>query len=204
MDLAAAVGALSGILIAAVGLALLAARPRRPGSRVFALFCLLWGADVVATSMARVTTGPSAETLFRLSQAFTIVETLFLVHFAVSFPNGATRRRLAWTGGAALLTVAVGAWFAVEPAAFGSALSGPPAPASLLIGLPRFAAFYLAAHLLLQTYLHDRTLREPDRKEVAIVLGALALYVGTISPFYLVLYARSNVPQSGLVNAVYL
>ena len=194
------VNLLSGALMAALGVLLLVANPRKDWNRVFALFAVFWGAQIAAANAVRVVeTEQAARLAGELALAFLVPLAFFLVMFASIFPRPAAPFGTSPLAVAALLAPAALALVllfldpalllrGVRPAeAGGFTLVWGPAFPPLLVA-PLYGAFFYA------TFLMMRRLEEADspveRRQVGIVLASLALFVAYNVPVQLWLFAR--------------
>lgn len=187
MSLLAWIGVASGIALFATGSGLLAAGPRRPGSRFFSLFVIVWGIEIALFNARGLAEFVRSEPIV-LGTIFSLVllETLFLVHFIVQFRGAEAGRSRRWSYGTAAFVAVVGAMLALDPSRFLQG-TGFTTQASLLIFLPNFAALYVALHLLVDRYLSLS--RGLELRETAIVATALSLYAGYTAGFFLSFYA---------------
>jgi hypothetical protein len=181
-------------LVALTGVALLAARPRRNGAVFFPMFCMVWGVGTAASYVADLS---SSDASYRLFRSLTIVMLaplpLLLVRFATQWPWKPGRLSSGWTWASAAIGAAGAIGFLLAPRAFVTYETGPDgrasalgAPALLLLVAPFFASLYLSWAILLSKFfsLSDTLLR----RETAIVLSAIGLYVGYVTPFNVVFY----------------
>lgn len=200
----------SGVLMAALGVALLLANPRKDWNRVFALFAVFWGAQIVATNVVRVTDDAAlARVAGELGLAFLVPLYFFLVFFAAIFPR--PRPPFGTSGAAlALLTLpalaALAVLFlapdqliaAVGPSPEGLTLQwGPLLP--YLVTAPFFGALFYALHAMTQRLADAASPLE--RRQVAFVLGALALYAAHIAPLELVRFGPAALGQGAASEA---
>jgi len=196
-DPAAVVTAASGVLMAALGALLLAARPQRDANRVFGLLAVLWGAQIVAGNAVRLTTDPDAALLAgRLALALLIPLYFLIAAFAAIFPRprGPLGRSPAALGALALPAVAaLVALFArpealvagVQPVGEGWTLTwGSLLP--YLVTAPFFGAVSYALYAMMRRF--DEAVSPTEQKQVGVVLAALGLYVGYYAPRQLVLF----------------
>lgn len=182
MDLAAGTALASGVGIALVGGALGVAPRLTRGARFFAVFCILWGCQIVILNIDRLLNLPSTF-LPRVGVALVLGQVLFLTHFAMSFHERRTSgasSSFSVLVGIALLFAAVG--LAIAPDAFvrleaqsdGSPIVVYPILGTTTSVIPFFGAFYLATLLLAIRY--ERARDPLTRRELALVLGAIATY----------------------------
>lgn len=180
------VGIVSGLVLALVGVGLLMARPRRPGSRLFSAFVVVWGTEVSLFNSLSFASPELGSTLFAAGTGLIVVETLFLVHFAVRFSGLFTDAGRWWTYLAAGYTLVVGGLFAIDPGLFLDGFVFTTA-GSLAIIAPNFAALFVILSLMVSRYL--RRPPEMERREITVVFGALGLYAAYTAGWYLVFYA---------------
>lgn len=188
MSLAAYLGIASGIALVLTGLGLALARPQRSGSLVFAGFLVVWG---IKFSLFNSLDLPEdlglILSLERVALAFSLVDTLFLIHFTVRFSRSFDGSNRWWSWGTATYVVVVGALLALQPTLF-SQPAGRTDLASLLIHAPNFAVLYVTLGILVSRYRSPAT--DIERRETRIVLVALSLYAAYTAGFYLVLYGN--------------
>lgn len=186
MSLLAWLGVASGVTLALTGIAVLAARPRRQGSLFFALFTIAWSLDILLFNAFDLAGNLATEQLLAgAALAFTLVEVLFLIYFVVRFTDTQDTRHVWWAYGAAAYAAVVGGLLALNPGLF---VSGRflTVETSWLVSVPKFAAFYIALHVLVVAYLSET--RETVRRESAIVVTALALYASYTAGFFATFY----------------
>jgi hypothetical protein len=216
LDLAAWVNIASGLLVAALGAGLLAADPRRDWNRVFALFAILWGAQIVSANAVRLAPDAATARLAgEVTLAFLVPLYFFLAAFAGIFPRprppfgtsvGAIAL-LALPAAAALVVLFAAPTLLVasvtpQPGGGFGLRWGPALP--LLVTGPFFGAVFYALHAMTQRLAeaHGPT----ERRQVALVLAALAIYAGHVTPFEFLRFASSALglappPEAGVAEA---
>lgn len=183
MDVPAVTAVTSGFLIVVLGLAILSTRGRRPGTFPFALFALAWGAEVVCFNLSRFTES-SDLLLLRLGLAFSLAEIIFFVHFVRTFPRGGSPDVAL---GVAAVAGVLAALFVLQPDSLvridvtpeGDRVAVFP-PAGSLLGFALFAVRYVGLAIIARTYLLRLDVLE--RRESALILGALSLYAAYTAP----------------------
>lgn len=187
MTLSQVLGFTSGGILLLTGIALLAARPRREGSRFFSLFILVWGTEITLFNSATfVENEDLLASLFALGLGLILIETLFLVHFIGRFSRADREGSLIWSWAAGALVLVLGFTLFVDPGLF---LEGVGFSTLGIVGVtvPRFAAFYVTLHILSSRLLTD--VSDVEARELAIVFAALALYASYFAGFQNVQYA---------------
>ncbi|MGH7338231.1 MAG: histidine kinase N-terminal 7TM domain-containing protein, partial [Myxococcota bacterium] len=188
----------SGVLIAALGAALLVTDPRRVRNRVFGAFALFWGAQIVTINVVRVT--PDAETARfagEMSLAFLVPLYFFMLSFASIFPRprppfGTSSLAVALLALPAAVTLAI--LFAapdlliegVERTATGAFTVhwGPLMP--FLVTAPFYGALFYALFVFMRRL--DETGSPIERRQISFVLAALALFLAYATPIQLALF----------------
>lgn len=187
----------SGITLALVGALLVALRPRRPGALGFALFTLTWGLALTSFNLPALAPDLVRWT-FPLGLALLFPLPLFTLHFATRFPGGGTPTTHAATLGLGGLLFLVAAAFALAPHRFISEVplalgTGAALDFTLLATLvgvvPVFASLFVAVALMARTFRHSES--ATHRTELAVVLGALGLYLAFTTPYFLVALGSS-------------
>lgn len=184
----------SGLLMAALGALLLLANPRKDWNRVFALLAVFWGAQILAVNTVRVTTdADTARLAGEVGLAFAVPLYFFVVSFAAIFPrprapfgtSGLAVGALALPAGIALAALFAGpasliAAVAPSEGAF-TLVWGPLFPP--LVVAPLYGALFYALFVMM------RRLGEApsaiERRQVALVLAALVLFVAHNTPLQL-------------------
>lgn len=177
----------SGVLMAGLGVTLLALRPRRDDGRLFGIFAILWGFEIALFNLYLLPTDDGiAHRLFALALAALVVKVLILVHFVTVFQGRVRGRRWVWTGVAAVYALGAGLALAARPDAFVGE-EGHTLASGLVMALPNFAVYYVALHLLADVYLREGGVA--TRREAGLLVSALAVYgsylAGAFVPYYL-------------------
>jgi tRNA A-37 threonylcarbamoyl transferase component Bud32 len=189
LELGAVVAVLSGLAVAALGLAVVAAvRPRSPASVAFAAFALLWGGQVAAANLTvfpQVPGGPLA--WYGLNLALTILYPAPLLAFAALYPRapgplGRPGVLAALLGGPSLLVL--GLLFLAPSLFVARAALGPTGQLSIVAG-PLLEPLALTAGYLVflasLAALGVRFLRSPPgagREQLGLLVVALVVFTG--------------------------
>jgi tRNA A-37 threonylcarbamoyl transferase component Bud32 len=210
--LGATVDIVSGVLVAALGALALAASPRHQHNRLFALFAVFWGAQIVSANVVRVaTTSDAALISGEVSLAFLLPLYFFVAMFAAVFPRPRAPFGTSGLAVALLLVpagVALAALFLVPssilvgvapaPAADGgfTMLWGPAIP---LLAALLYASFFYALFAMMRRLREAETAIE--RRQIALVLAALALYVAANVPAELARFGLGGATEAQSVEA---
>lgn len=197
-DPAAVLNVASGVLMGGLGLALLAAEPRRDWNRLFGFLALLWGAQIVTANAVRLTTTPSTAVLAgKLTLAFLIPLYFFLVAFVAVFPRprapfGTSTAAVALLALPAVAALAV--LFLRPESLIADVAARPDGSLTLnwgglmpyLVTAPFFGALSYALFVMMRRF--EEAVSPTERKQVGAVLAALGLYVGYYAPSQLVAF----------------
>ncbi|HVL86592.1 MAG TPA: serine/threonine-protein kinase [Candidatus Thermoplasmatota archaeon] len=186
MEPATLLNVVSGVMLAALGAALLGTQRRTPG-RFFGAFAAVLGVQVVLSNLAASAADErTASILYGLSIAFIVPQYVFILYFASVFPRATGPLAMRRAALAPFLAPAVAAVLLVIFAyplllagAFGgptgySAQWGPLAP--WLLHVPQFGAL-VAALFLLERSLRGGDLVPIERDQARLVLAGLGAYV---------------------------
>lgn len=189
---------ISGALMAALGVFLLAANPRKDWNRLFSLFAVLWGLQIMAANVVRLTSdGSVALVTTEVSLALVVPLYFFVVAFAAGFP-----RPDGWLGRSPLalaaLVLPAAASLVVLFAAPELLLGGvSPSPEGgwtpswgpalpYLVVAPLYAGFLFALFVMMKRL---RAARSPiERTQVGFVLAAFGVLVAYTVPAQLFLF----------------
>ena len=189
---------LSGALMAALGVFLLAANPRKDWNRLFSLFAVLWGLQIMAANVVRLTSdGNVALVTTEVSLALVVPLYFFVVAFAAGFPRPDgwfSRSRFALAAlvlpAAASLVVLFAApelllgGVAPSPEGGWTPSWGPALP--YLVVAPLYAGFLFALFVMMNRL---RVARSPiERTQVGFVLAAFGVLVAYTVPAQLFLF----------------
>lgn len=175
-------------LVSVVGLALLAARVRRPGSTIFGLVLLTWSWSSIFNYLLIYGDTFVYLPALVLGTALKIFLVLLVVRFAIALTRTRTiAARIAY-GATSAFVCAVALLFLVRPGALllfdaePGSVAGTPAIA-YLVDIPAEVAFYGAWLAILAAF--ARTVDPLERAELGIVAAGLGAYLAYHGPFLL-------------------
>lgn len=191
----------SGLLVALLGAGLLWARPRKDWNRIFGLFAIFWGVQIIGLNAVRLASDPSTAALAgRIGLAFLVPLYFFLVLFAAIFPrprppfgtSGLAVALLVLPAATALVLLFVRPTtlvLGVHPLPSGGYTMrwGPLLP--YVVALPFFAAFLFALFAMMRRL--DEAAAPIERQQVVFVLTALGLFVAYNTPIQLWSFGRA-------------
>lgn len=201
----------SGVLMGLLGLGLLATRPRKNWNRVFGLFALFWGVQIVTANAVRIVDDVAlAQLSAEVSLAFLLPLYFFLVAFADLFPSQRApfgTQPVAIAGLALPAAVAAVVLFVepsllldgVEPLPGGgfTFVWGPLLP--FLVTAPFYGGFSYALYAMMDRL--ETAATPTERKQVSFVLAALGFYLAYAAPTLLVAFAGPWLGLEGVPEA---
>lgn len=182
---------------------LLAADPRRDWNRIFAIFAIFWGAQIVAANAVRVIDDPAVARPFAIVGIALLVPLyFFIVVFAAVYPRPRAPFATSWSW-LLVLTVPAAAGLMLLVAAPSLLLSDvvavPEGGATVrwgplftpLILVPLYGGFFYALFVMMERF--GETDVRVERRQVLAVLTALGLFVAYNVPLQLILFGSAAV-----------
>lgn len=191
-DPAAVVNVVSGVLMGALGAALLVWNTEREWNRLFGLLALFWGAQILSANTVRLTTdGSLAFAAGKLSLAFLIPLYFFITAFAATFPRPRGPFGTSPVAVAVLAlpaAAALGALFFQPESLLAGVITRPDGSITLswgpllpyLVTAPFFGSISYALYTMMRRLGEARS--PTERKQVGAVLSALGLYTAYYAP----------------------